>query len=277
MSTSLTTVAVPAALIMLITVTAAIRGIWSPCGLSMISAINPISERARGHRYWLTAFWFVVGAVVGGAVLGAVGAFAAVLVSAASVTASVTAGLAAVCCAVTLGSDAAITGFRLPLIPRQVNERWLAGYRRWAYASGFGAQIGVGLATYVMTAAVYLIPVLGALSGSASFALGLGLLFGIVRGLAILLTARVHRPGQLLDLHRALAALGPASIRLAMLVQAAGFVLFAALAGGWPVGLCAAIVLVIAFVLVRRRQAKVGGVPAGAVEAARPRVLRSAR
>ena len=65
---------------LLIVVTAAIRGIWSPCGLSMISAINPFSERSRGHRFWLTAVWFVVGSVLGGAGLGALGAVGALMV-----------------------------------------------------------------------------------------------------------------------------------------------------------------------------------------------------
>src|SRR5947208_3102440 len=49
---------------------AAIRGMWSPCGLSMLSTLNPVSERARGHRFWATACWYVLGAVVGGTLLG---------------------------------------------------------------------------------------------------------------------------------------------------------------------------------------------------------------
>ena len=30
---------------------AAVRSTWSPCGLSMLSTITPLTERARGHRY----------------------------------------------------------------------------------------------------------------------------------------------------------------------------------------------------------------------------------
>ena len=44
---------------------------WSPCGLSMLSSLNPVSEAARGNRFWLTAVWYVAGAVAGGALLGA--------------------------------------------------------------------------------------------------------------------------------------------------------------------------------------------------------------
>ncbi len=251
------------ALVMVTVIVAALRGIWSPCGLSMISAINPMSERARGHRYWLTAGWFVIGAVAGGAALGAVGALAAALVSLLVVPPAIAAALAALCCAVTLASDSGVSRFTLPLIPRQVNERWLSGYRRWVYASGFGAQIGAGLATYVMTAAVYLTPVLGALSGSPARALAAGLLFGFVRGLAITLTARVRQPAQLLALHRALADRASFSLHAAMAVQAVAVVLFAWFAAGWPAAFAAA-VLVMAGLRLRRRaqrtaRAELGG------------------
>jgi hypothetical protein len=40
-----------------VAVVAALRGTWSPCGLSMLSSLNPVSERSRGHRFWGTAVW----------------------------------------------------------------------------------------------------------------------------------------------------------------------------------------------------------------------------
>jgi len=33
---------------------AAVRSTWSPCGLSMLSTVTPVAERARGHRYGAT-------------------------------------------------------------------------------------------------------------------------------------------------------------------------------------------------------------------------------
>ena len=44
----------------------AVRGVWSPCGLSMLSSITPMTEAGRGHRFASTATWFTVGGVVGG-------------------------------------------------------------------------------------------------------------------------------------------------------------------------------------------------------------------
>ena len=44
----------------------------------MLSKINPMGESGRGHRYAVTAAWFVAGAVVGGVTLGAAAALFAV-------------------------------------------------------------------------------------------------------------------------------------------------------------------------------------------------------
>ena len=209
----------------------------------MISAINPFTERSRGNRYWLTAIWFVAGSVLGGAVLGALAAIGALLwgsvAASAPVSASaaaVTAGIASVGCLVAAASDSSAFGFRLPGHPRQVNEQWLGLYRRWVYACGFGVQIGVGFATYIMTAAVYLTVLLGALSGSAALAFAIGLLFGLVRGLAVLLSSGARDPRALRLLHRRLDLLAPWSLRAAMVVEAAGAAVLGYAAAG-PVGL----------------------------------------
>lgn len=184
----------------LATLAAAARSTWSPCGLSMLSSITPISERAKGHRYHATCAWFVAGAVVGGATLGAGAALLALAVSAAGVSDAAALGAGAVALLVAALSDAPL-GPTLPFHRRQVNEDWLDQYRPWLYASGFGWQIGCGLATYVMTAGVYALVALGALSGEPGAAVALGALFGLARGLAVLLSRSVGTPAELLRLH----------------------------------------------------------------------------
>ena len=52
------------------------------------------------------------------------------------------------------GRRARCFGFGPPFLCRQVNEAWLSKYRPWVYGGGFGWQIGAGVTTYVMTAAV---------------------------------------------------------------------------------------------------------------------------
>ncbi|HYN74269.1 MAG TPA: hypothetical protein VES60_17380 [Nakamurella sp.] len=232
----------------LVTVAAAVRGVWSPCGLSMISAINPFTERSRRNRYWLTALWFIAGSVLGGAMLGGLAAIGAALWGSLPASVAVTAGIACVGCLVAAASDSSTFGFGLPGHPRQVNEQWLDRYRRWVYACGFGVQIGVGFATYIMTAAVYLTVLLGALSGSPAMAFAVGLLFGLVRGLAVLLSSRARDPGALRMLHRRLDQLAPWSLRAAIAVETAGAAVLGHAAAG-PVGL-ALVAVPVATVLV---------------------------
>jgi len=204
-----------------VAVAAAIRSTWSPCGMSMLSTITPLGEAGRKHRYASTAAWFVLGAVLGGATLAAGTAVLAAGVHALDLDVSTRVALAAILAAVTLASDLNIGGFRLPSHTRQVNETWLDQYRSWVYGGGFGWQIGVGLATFVTTAAVYLMIVLAALTASpvAAFAVVTG--FGLVRGLAVLLGARLTTTERLFALHRRMEELLPAAQRGIVLVQAA--------------------------------------------------------
>ena len=128
--------------------------------------------------------------------------------------------LAAVAAAVTLASDLGLGGFRLPSHTRQVNETWLDQFRSWVYAGGFGWQIGVGLATYVTTSAVYLMLALAALTASPLTALAIVTGFGLVRGLAILLGVGLTTPARMMALHRRLDELLPAAQRAIVATQA---------------------------------------------------------
>jgi hypothetical protein len=177
----------------------------------MLSSITPFGERSRGHRYGVTATWFVLGSLIGGICLGAGTAVLAMAVSglglpshpaAVSVIAAASAFAAA-------SVDAGLFGDRLPIMRRQVDEGWLSRYRPWFYGAGFGWQIGVGVVTYVMTAAVFLLIVLGGLTGRPLAAVALGALFGLARGLTVLLTSRARTPERLRSLHLRMDQAGP--------------------------------------------------------------------
>jgi hypothetical protein len=203
-----------------IAVAAAIRSTWSPCGLSMLSTITPLGEQARRNRYATSVCWFMAGAILGGATLGVGAALLAAGVGALDLSVEVRVGLAAVAAAVTLASDLGLGGFRLPSHTRQVNETWLDQFRSWVYAGGFGWQIGVGLATYVTTSAVYLMLALAALTASPLAALAVVTGFGLVRGLAILLGVGLTTPERMMALHRRLDELLPTAQRANVATQA---------------------------------------------------------
>ena len=180
---------------------AAVRGIYSPCGLSMLSTITPLAERARGRRYGTTAAWFVAGGLLGGLALGALAAAGALVVGALGLDLSTRLAFAAAACAAGAAVDAGVFGAVVPFHRRQVDDAWLSRYRSWVYGIGFGAQIGAGLATYIMTAAVVGTVVLAALSGEPLAALAVGAVFGTTRGLAVLLGARITGPESLRRFH----------------------------------------------------------------------------
>ena len=209
------------ALAAVVAVSAAVRSTWSPCGLSMLSTITPMAERSRGRNWYTTAAWFVVGAVLGGATLGLLAAALAALVGLLSLTTTVALVSAAVLAVVGVGLDMGLLGTEMPHHRRQVDEVWLDQYRSWVYGAGFGWQIGTGLATYIMTAAVYLTVGLAALTGRPLVAFGLCVLFGLTRGLAIFLGVRLTDPERLRVFHRRFEAAGPTVKWTVIGVQAA--------------------------------------------------------
>ena len=188
---------------LVVALAAAARSTWSPCGLSMLSQLTPLAEAGRGHRFSRTACWFVAGATLGGLTLGTVMALGALLVGALGLATTGALGLTAVLALGAAAVDARVFGHRPPWLCRQVNEAWLSQYRRWVYAGGFGWQIGAGVTTYVMTAAVPLLVVIGALTGEPIVALVIGGLFGFARGCAVLLGARIRTSDALYAAHRA--------------------------------------------------------------------------
>jgi hypothetical protein len=221
-----------------IALAAAARSTWSPCGLSMLSQITPVAEAGRRQRFGRTASWFVAGAVLGGLCLGAVMAVAARAYSASGFDATPTIALVVAGALATAAFDTRLLGFGPPFICRQVNEEWLSKYRPWVYGGGFGWQIGVGVATYVMTAAVPLMILLGALTAKPAAALMIAVVFGLARGLAVLIGARNRTPAALVAFHRRFDAWtepvrqGVIAVQLAVAVIAAWIVGPVLIAGG---------------------------------------------
>lgn len=224
MTTTLFLVALPVAVL------AAVRGVWSPCGLSMLSSITPMTEAGRGNTFRGTAAWFLVGGLVGGLSIGALAAGAAALVGLVDLSATTLVGIGALAAMVTAAIDLGVTGIELPIFKRQVNDAWLRRYRSWVYGSGFGWQIGFGVATYIMTAGVFLVIALAVLTTSPLHALAIGATFGVVRGSAVYVGRSATTPAALGRIHERLDAAAPTSRRLAAGVQVAAAAVLAAVA-----------------------------------------------
>jgi hypothetical protein len=242
----------------IVAITSAVRSTWSPCGLSMLSSITPITERAKGNSYRSTATWFVIGGALGGATLGVMMAALAVATRSVHLSSSALGLIALGAALVAAGSDAGVRVLKLPVHRRQVNERWLDQYRAWVYGAGFGWQIGTGLATYITTAAVYLMILLAALTTVPLVALVLGTFFGLLRGLAVVLTRRLTDASALRAFHRRFTAAGPRVDRAVIGVEiGAAIVLVASLrsAAALAIAAGAAASVAVAWLMARRKVA----------------------
>lgn len=191
----------------------------------MLASINPLGERARNMVWGRTVSWYAVGSLAGGAVAGAIaGAIGRGLHAVLDPSPTSVAVVVVAACMAGLVLDLRVGGARLPSIRRQVNEDWLPRYRGWVYGLGFGFQLGLGVATIVTTASVYLTFVLAAAPGSVLAGLAIGAVFGLVRAIPVLTTANVHDPGALRSVLRRADALTPIAARATHVVLAATLV-----------------------------------------------------
>lgn len=240
---------------LVVAVAAAVRSTWSPCGWSMLSTITPLTESSKGHRFGATAAWFVGGATLGGTLLGIAGAVVGVGVDAIGLTPDLRALFGGFALFAAASLDGRLWGPPLPHHRRQVNEIWLDEFRPWVYAGGFGLQIGAGLATYVMTAAVYAVVALAALTTSPTQAILIGATFGLVRGLAVAAGRRNTTPAALAAFHRRFDAWTEPVRRVLVLVQAAvGAALVGHALAGAPAAAVATVVVAAATVWALRRE-----------------------
>jgi hypothetical protein len=238
-----------------VAIAAAVRSTWSPCGQSMLSTITPLAERTRGHRFGVTATWFVVGATAGGVTLGAAAALLAALAGAfLDPTSAGVTGAAFLLATIAAASDLRVFGRQLPYHCRQVNELWLNRYRTWVYGAGFGWQIGVGVATFIMTAGIYLMIALAVLTTNPVAAFGIGVLFGLARGLAVIPARRITSPESLRSFHRRFDALGPTTRRAMIAVELGVAAVAAVTARGATAGGVILVVTVTAIACATRRR-----------------------
>ena len=192
----------------------------------MLASINPLGERARNQRYWVTALAYIVGSTVAGAALGGGLGFVGTPLAVPFVALVAVAGLAIV----GIACDARRFGARVPGLRRQVDENWLANYRGWVYGAGFGAQLGLAFTTIVTASATWIAFACALLSGSPGAGVAIGAIFGVTRALPLLAGARVHDAVALRSLVRGLERLRPRVAVTTTAVQGAAAVGLLALA-----------------------------------------------
>ncbi len=167
----------------------------------MLASITPLGERGRGNRWTTTAGLFITASAAGGAALGAVlGLLGSVVLDHVGIGWR----LGVLGAALAVGVVWELGRGRVPGPRRQVNERWLDQYRRWIYAAGFGAQLGIGVVTIVVTSAVYGVWAAALVSAQPVAGAAIGAAAGAMRGATLLAGARATSPQRLVGLHERL-------------------------------------------------------------------------
>lgn len=179
----------------------------------MLSSINPLGERARGQRFWVTVSWYLLGSILGGLVVGSVTGWAGSLLPDGGWRAPAMVAVAAV------GALLDLTGKVPPSLHRQVDENWLTRYRGWVYGLGFGFQLGLGLATIVTTASVYTTWAVTLLFGSPRLGAVIGAGFGLARAVVIVLVFPAREPGALRRVMRRLQDRLPIAVGAVVVAQ----------------------------------------------------------
>ncbi len=188
----------------------------------MLTSITPLGERGRHARWGVTVAWYVVGSALAAAAFGAaaglVGQLALAMLHGAGLRPAAGTALAvlAAAAAAGCGADLLLRGRPLPGPRRQVDEDWLARYRGWVYGGGFGVQLGVGVATIVTSASVYVTWAAALLTASPAAGALVGLAFGLARALPVLGLRRTRSAVSLAVMHRRLAVAEPLARRTAI-------------------------------------------------------------
>ena len=189
----------------------------------MLGSITPLGEQGRGNRWWLTAASYTAASAVGGLLVGAVAGLFGAMLRLGGLDLAPAAALLVVAAAALLGlvADAGLLGLRLPTLRRQVDERWIGRYRGWVVGAGFGFQLGLGVATIVTASATWAALAAAAASQSVAGGAVVGLVFGGVRAVPVLLAGRISTPDAVRRLHLRVAALSRPADRVVRSFQAA--------------------------------------------------------
>jgi hypothetical protein len=184
----------------------------------MLASITPLGERGRRMSWVVTVSMHVLGSLAGGVAVGALaGALGWLVLGGVALHAR----LAALAAAIVAGIAVELARGRVPGPRRQVDERWLDRYRGWVYGLGYGAQLGSGLVTVVVSSAVYVVPMAALLSADPLAGTLIGGVAGALRGLTVLAAARVTTPARLVAFHARMRLFEQPTQTAALLVQTA--------------------------------------------------------
>lgn len=184
----------------------------------MLASITPLGERGRRSSWGFTTCAYTLGSLLGGATAGTLAGLVGWL-ALGGVPEHLRVAVLAATLAIGLAYELARGG--VPGPRRQVDERWLDRYRGWVYGLGYGAQLGMGVTTVVVSSAVYAVPLAAFLSARPVTGGAIGALAGALRGGTVLAAAHVATPERLTGFHARMRVAERPVRRAALLAQLA--------------------------------------------------------
>ena len=191
----------------------------------MLGSISPVGEAARRQRWWVTATAYTVASVVAGGAVGLLlGWIGSALTRLLALGPTTRLAVLALVLLVAVLFDTKVIRRPLPMWHRQVDERWLTTYRGWVYGAGFGLQLGTGVVTIVPSAVTYATLAAALLSATWQTGLLIGVVFGAVRSVPLLLTGRLRTADALYRTTQRVTAAEPLANRVTIAGQIAAAV-----------------------------------------------------
>ncbi len=158
----------------------------------MVETITPVVHGGRTGRWAGSVALHVTGAVASAA------AFGAILGAAGSLLGAPWRGggtlLIALVAVLYLVGEANVVQVPVPQLRRQVPQWWRTFFSVSVAAFLYGAGLGVGFLTYLAHGTLVVVAVAVAASGTPLMGAALVAPFGLVRGMSVLVTARVREP-----------------------------------------------------------------------------------
>lgn len=163
----------------------------------MLSSISPLGERSRGTSFARTSVAYVIGSVLSAVLVGgALGALGSLVPDEVRGSRPVLVALA-VLLLVGLVLDLRSGGHGVPSWRRQVDREWIGRYRDWVTGLGFGLQLGLGFVTIITSTTTYAVFAMELLTGRWWAGALVGVVFGLVRALPLVLVRKVTTPQRL--------------------------------------------------------------------------------
>ncbi|HET9739519.1 MAG TPA: hypothetical protein VFP78_15485 [Solirubrobacteraceae bacterium] len=164
---------------------AGVTGAWSPCGFSMVETLAPQGYAGRMRTTLAACLTFSAGALAGGAAT-----FGGLALLGEALGAGGTATLAVAAAVALVAAIGEARGARiLPQVRRQVPESWRRRMPLPLAAGLYGALLGLGFTTFILTFAVWALAGVSVALGDPALGLAIGLAFGAGRLLPVVVLA----------------------------------------------------------------------------------------